>query len=509
MIRSQPLISLRGVSKSFGGVRALRDVSFDVAAGCVHAVVGENGAGKSTLMKILAGVERRDAGDILIDGRPERLRTRQEALAAGVAIVYQEPSLCPNLSIAENLFLGAEKTGRLPGLVDFAAAEREAEALLQRVHLDAAPRVLVSRLSVAQRHLVQVARCLAFRPRILIMDEPTASLSDRETHTLFSIIRRLQDEGVTVLYISHKLSEISRIADWVTVLRDGQAVFTRRAAELTPDEIVRAMVGRDLDLSSRPAPGAAGAALLDARGLTRAGAFEDVSLRVREGEVAALAGLVGAGRTEVARALFGLDPLDAGEVRFRGRPARFRSPAEAVAAGIGLAPEDRTLQGLILDMAIDRNIALPRLARRFGDEDDVTSRLGLVRPRRIAGLARRYAEELRIKFSRLSAPAKSLSGGNQQKVVLAKWLSIRPRLLILDEPTRGIDVAAKAQIHALIRRMAREGLGVLMISSDLPEVLALSDRIYVMHEGRITGELDGRDATEEAVMALATRAADA
>ncbi len=501
-----PIISLRGISKSFGGVRALRDVGFDVAKGEVHAVVGENGAGKSTLMKILAGVYHRDTGEVLINGEPARLRDRHDALDAGVAIVYQEPSLCPNLSIAENVFLGHEAPGWLPGTVSFRDAERRTAELLDRVHLPLDPATPVRRLTVAQRHLVQVARCLAFDTPILIMDEPSASLSDRETQTLFSIIRRLQRERVTILYISHKLSEIFEIADRVTVLRDGEFVATLDVSETTHDKIVRAMVGRDVAAVDRVAAPADAAPVLQVQGLSRPGAFRNVDLSVLRGEVVTLAGLVGSGRTEVARALFGLDRPASGSVVFDGRPRRFRSPAQAVAAGIGMVPEDRGLQGLILDMAVDRNVALPRVACRMGDSDDVTAAGGLVRPGRVRGLARRFVDKLDIRLSRLAAPAHSLSGGNQQKVVLAKWLSIRPKLLILDEPTRGIDVAAKAQIHGLVRQMARDGLAVLMISSDLPEVLTLSDRIYVMHEGAVTGELAGAAATEEKVMALATRA---
>ena len=500
-----PIISLRHISKSFGGIHALADVSFDVARAHVHAVVGENGAGKSTLMKILAGVCHRDEGDVLINGRAAGLRSRHEARDAGVGMVYQEPSLCPNLSVAENVFLGREAPGRIPGTVDIRQAEQRTRSLLDRVRLDTAPMTLVSSLSVAQRHLVQVARCLAFESPIIIMDEPTASLSDKETDTLFSIIRGLRSDGVTVLYISHKLDEIFKIADRVTILRDGTLTATLAVGETTKEEIVRHMVGRDVAGTQRAAGTKPTETVLETASLTRAGVFRDVSICVGRGEVVTLAGLVGSGRTEVARALFGLDRATSGEVVFEGRRGQFRSPAQAVSAGVGMAPEDRALQGLILDMAVTGNVSLPRVAVGIKDEDDVVGLWGLLRTGREASLAKRFVDRLRIKLSRLTAPARSLSGGNQQKVVLSKWLSIRPKLLILDEPTRGIDVGAKAQIHALIRQLARDGIAVLIISSELPEVLAMSDRIYVMHEGRVTGQLNAADATEEKVMALATR----
>ena len=501
-----PAVSLRHIRKSFGGTKALDDVSFDVQRGQVHAVVGENGAGKSTLMKILAGVCHRDGGEVFVNGEPAALRSRYEAQDAGIGMVFQEPSLCPNLSVAENVFLGREEPGLIPGTVDLRRARRRTGALLDRVHLDVAPTTPVGRLSLAQRHLVQVARCLAFDSPIIIMDEPTASLSDAETDTLFTIVRKLKADGVAVLYISHKLEEIFRIADRVTVLRDGALVATLAVAETTREEIVRCMVGRDVTCVERASAAATTTeAVLQTSGLTRAGEFEDVSVRVGRAEVVTLAGLVGSGRTQVARVVFGLERATAGEVVFEGRRGAFRSPAQAVAAGVGMVPEDRALQGLILDMAVVGNISLPRVAVGIEDDDRVVGRMGLLRPSRERSLAERVVDRLRIKLGRLTAPARSLSGGNQQKVVLSKWLSVRPKLLILDEPTRGIDVASKAQIHGLIRQLAHDGIAVLVISSELPEVLAVSDRIYVMHEGRVTGQLDAAEATEEKVMALATR----
>ena len=446
------------------------------------------------------------------------MRSRCESQQAGIGIVYQEPSLCPNLSIAENIYLGNEVPGLIPGTVDRRATERRTAALLDRVHLSVPPATLVRRLSVAQRHLVQVARSLASelaRPRvaaqphaeraIIIMDEPTASLSDREVETLFAIIRKLKAERVTVLYISHKLDEIFEIADRVTVLRDGEFVTTLDLATTTKDEIVRNMVGRGVAGVERDEGRESRGTVLETRSLTRKGAFEHVSIRVKGGEVVALAGLVGSGRTEVARAIFGLDRCTSGEITFDGARRCFRSPAEAVTAGIGMVPEDRSLQGLVLDMTVSRNVSLPRVAIQIEDEDRVVGRLGLLRPQREASLASRFVDRLRIGLSRLTAPARSLSGGNQQKVVLSKWLSTRPKLLILDEPTRGIDVGAKAQIHALIRQLARDGVAVLMISSELPEVLTVSNTIYVMHEGRVTGRIEAAEATEEKVMALATQ----
>jgi ABC-type sugar transport system ATPase subunit len=502
---AEPILRVCEVSKSFGGIRALDRVSVNVARAHVHAVVGENGAGKSTLMKILAGVYHKDSGQVFLDGLPFEPRDRHGAQRAGIGIVYQEPTLCPNLSVAENIFLGNEIRGPLPGTVDLPRARERAQDLLERVGLLVSSARSVATLSVAQRHLVQIARALAFQSRIIIMDEPTAALTESEVGRLFELIRDLNHQGVTILYISHKIREIFEIARDVTVLRDGRHIDTRPVAETNPQEVVARMVGRDFD-GFESAPGRTdGPVVLETVHLSSAKKFFDINLQVRAGEVVALAGLVGSGRSELARAIFGVDRVDSGEVLYEGRSVRVDSPSQAIALGMGLVPEDRKLQGLILDMSIQRNISLPRVASAEPPGDPPVKRLAVLSAPRERSLAQRFVQRLDIRLRSLLAPVQDLSGGNQQKVVIAKWLALQPRLLILDEPTKGIDVGAKAQIHKLIRDLAAQGVAVLMISSELPEILTVSDRIYVMHEGRIAGHLLTRAADERMIMVFATR----
>jgi rhamnose transport system ATP-binding protein len=490
-----PGLEFRGIAKSFGAVRALRGVSFPVERGESHALVGENGAGKSTLMKVLAGITRPDAGEVLWEGRRLELPTPRRALDQGIGMVYQEQVLFPNLTVTENIFAGREKTDGLGRLRRGEMRARTAE-LLKELHLPLRPEDEVSALSTAHRQLLQIARALAFDCRILILDEPTTCLTDAETADLFRILTRLHAQGVTLVYVSHKLPEIFRFCERITVLRDGEYVGTFRTGETSPREIVRAMVGRDLEtpVAAGPPPRGDGP-LLEVQGLTRRPFFEDVSLSVRPGEIVGLFGLVGSGRSEFLETLFGLYAAAAGSVRLRGAPLRAGNPVAAVRAGLALSPEDRQNQGLFFNLGVRENLLVAReLASGRWTIDGSGEEVA----------AGRTVEELRIKTPALSATPDRLSGGNQQKVLLARWLLTRPGLLLLDEPTKGVDVGAKYEIHEAVRAQAAKGMGCLMVSSDLPEVLALSHRIVVMREGRLQGELPAKGATEEAVMHLAT-----
>ncbi len=488
-----PILRFERISKRFPGVQALADVSFDVAAGQCHAVVGENGAGKSTLGKIVAGIYRRDGGRLLLDGREVDFRTPLDAAAAGISIVHQELAFCPNLSVAENLFLGAMPAAR--GFVRRREMERRAAAMLERVGLRLPPRTPMHALSTGQEQLAQIAVAVGRQARIIIMDEPTSSLSAAEAERLFEIVARLRRDGVTILYVSHRLEEILRLCDRVTVLRDGRFIDTLVAAEATPDDLVRRMIGRPVEdyfpahLSAAP-----GAPLLAVEGLTARGLFADISFTVHAGEIVGLAGLVGAGRSEVARAIFGVEPPDRGTVRLRGRPVEIRSPRAAIRLGIGYLPEDRKRQGLVLGMTCRENLSLAVLER--------LRRRGLLDHRRDRALAEDYHRRLRVRAPHVDADIAGLSGGNQQKIALAKWLARQCPVLILDEPTRGVDVGAKAEIHALIDRLATEGHGILLISSELPEVLNLSTRIIVLAGGRIAGELPRERADQAALLRL-------
>jgi rhamnose transport system ATP-binding protein len=493
-----PVLALDGVSKSFGAVRALRDVSLRLYAGEVHALAGENGAGKSTLIKTLAGVHRPDAGTVVLDGEPVTLHGPAGARDAGIAVIYQEPTLFPDLSVAENLFMGRQPRGAL-GRVDHKAVHRQAAALFDRLGVALDPRRPARGLSIADQQIVEIAKALSFDARVLIMDEPTAALTGSEVARLFKVTRTLQQQGAAVLFISHRLAEIFALCGTVSTLRDGALIATEPLAPLTEDDLVRRMVGRDLDRLYPERHPDIGATALRVHRLTREGAFTDVSFEVRRGEIVALAGLVGAGRTEVARAVFGIDRWDAGEVWADGRPLKPGAPGLAMAAGLALVPEDRRAQGLVMGMSIERNIGLTALTG-----PGATTRAGLMARGAERGRARDWATRLQVKYARIADAAATLSGGNQQKVVLAKWLATGPRVLIVDEPTRGIDVGTKAEVHRLLAELAAEGVAIVMISSDLPEVLGMADRVLVMREGRLVAELPRADATEEAVMAAAT-----
>ena len=490
-----PLAEVRGVSKSFGAVAAVRDVSFPLHGGEIHALVGENGAGKSTIVKMLAGVHRPDAGAIVLDGAELALAGPADAQAAGIAVIYQEPTLFPDLSVAENIFMGRQPTARLRR-IDRAALERAAAALFDRLGVPIDPRRPARGLSIADQQIVEIAKALSLDARVVVMDEPTAALSGVEVRRLFGVARSLRDAGAAVLFISHRFEEITSLCDRVTVMRDGAHVSTDPLADLTVDDIVRRMVGRDLGALFPKTDVEPGDVVLEVEGLSRAGVFSDVSFGVRAGEIVALAGLVGAGRSEVVQAVFGVDPRDAGTVRVAGRELPAHSPKAAMAAGVALVPEDRRQQGLVMDLSIQRNVtqtrtrSLARLGLLLGDAE-----------RRLAG---EWTARLRTKYARLEDPVHTLSGGNQQKVVLAKWLATKPRVLILDEPTRGIDVGTKAEVHRLMSALAADGVAILMVSSELPEVLGMADRVLVMREGRLVRELSRAEASEESVMFAAT-----
>ena len=490
-----PLLALTGVSKSFGAVAALRDVQLELHAGDVHGLVGENGAGKSTLVKILAGVYPPDAGTLSLDGEPLRLAGPAAALAAGIAVIYQEPTLFPDLTVAENIFIGRQPLRSLRR-IDAAAMRSSAGKLFARlgVHMD------LDRpargLSIADQQLVEIAKALSFDARVLVMDEPTAALSGVEVERLAGVVRSMREAGAAVLFISHRFDEIFALCQRITVLRDGRWISTDPAAELTVDLLVRRMVGREVSSMYPKEASAVREPRLEVRGLRRQGVFSDVSFTVRSGEIVALAGLVGAGRSEVIRAIFGIDRYDAGEVVVDGKRLAQGSTATAIAAGLALVPEDRRQQGLVMELSVERNATLPR---RW-----LLSRFGLLPWGAERRSARTWANRLQVKAGRLSDPVWMLSGGNQQKLVLAKWLSTQPRVLIVDEPTRGIDVATKAEVHRLLSRLAVDGVAVLMISSELPEVLGMADRILVMHEGRLVADIARSRADEESVMLAAT-----
>ena len=490
-----PLLEVRQLRKSFPGVRALKGVSLTLARGEVLAVIGENGAGKSTLMKILAGVQRADSGEILIEGRAVEIRSVHDALGQGIALIHQELNLADNLDVAANIFLGREQLRA--GLIDKARQRREAREFLRAVGLDVDPAVLVSTLTIGHQQLVEIAKALSVNARVLIMDEPTSSLSSHEAENLFKVIRELRGRGVSIVYISHRLGEVRALADRVTVLRDGANAGDLGRDEIDHARMVKLMVGRDLSQFYPHKPHAAGETVLEVKGWrTRAHPRHPLSFGVRAGEIVGVAGLVGAGRTERLAALFGVEPAVGGVLRVAGRPVAPQSPREAIAAGLALVPEDRKKQGVILEMAVRENLSLASLRR--------DQRRGFLNRRREADISAEMMGSLRIKTPHDRQIVQFLSGGNQQKVVLGKWLALRPRVLLLDEPTRGIDIGAKQEIYKLMEELARQGVAILFVSSEMEEILGMSDRALVMHEGRLAGELARGELSEEAVLHLAT-----
>ncbi len=489
-----PLFELRGISKSFPGVRALSDVSFDIHAGEIHMLLGENGAGKSTLMKVLCGAYRADLGDFRHRGQPVQIRTPADARRFGIAVIFQEFSLVPYLDIAQNVFLGREPRGALPGTIDRAAMHREARRLLDGLGVSLDTRTKVHALGVAQQQMVEIAKALSQDARILVLDEPTAALSDRETEHLFAAIARLKAQGVAMVYISHRMAEVFALGDRISVLRDGRKVGAFLRGEATPDALVRLMVGREVDMNyARGFCEAPGPAALEVRGLSAANGVRDASLVVRTGEIVGLCGLVGAGRTELVRAIFGADAVTSGEVRIFGAPMR-GGPQQARALGAALIPESRKTQGLALIRSVGENLVLAGLQRLFPR--------GWYVPATAGAAADAQVERLRIATPGTRQLVQFLSGGNQQKVVIGKWLAAGARLFIFDEPTRGIDVGAKAEIFALIDGLVKAGAAVLMISSEQSEIVKVCDRAYVMRGGRIVGELGRAELSEENIVRL-------
>ena len=491
---SQALLEIAGLSKAFPGVQALEGVSLTVRAGEIHALIGENGAGKSTLMKVLAGIHLRDSGTVLLDGHPVTPKTPADALRLGISSVHQEISLAPNLTVAENIFVGREPT-RLD-LIDWGQLNRKTAELLGRFGVRLDPKARVGSLSLALRQIVEIARALSHEPRVLMLDEPTSSLEAHEVTRLFKLLRDLADAGMGIIYVTHKLKEVFQIAHTVTVLRDGKWVASKPITQTNIDEIVRLMVGRELNQLYPPKATGRGPELLRVEGLSLQGRFQNISFTLCEREILGFAGLVGAGRSEVAQTLFGHHVADAGHVYLTGKQLTIQSPTDAVQHGIAYLPEDRKASGLFRQMSLKQNLFSASLTQH--------SRGGCIREGDVRLAAATWVRDLDIRTPSIDQQMSLLSGGNQQKAMIARWLDLKPRVLIADEPTRGIDVGAKAEIHALLRRLCQEGIGVIVISSELPEVLGLCDRILVLHEGRLAGEIAAGEATEESIMRLAT-----
>ena len=492
---SSLLLEALSIAKSFAGVQALKGVSFTLREGEVHALIGENGAGKSTLVKVVTGAERADAGVLVVSGRPVHSMDPRTARSLGIAAIYQQPSLFPHLTVAENITLTLEQGGRWRR-IDWRARNRKAAELLHRVGAAIDPQRLVETLTMPEQQLVEIAKAVGAESKILVMDEPTAALSDREVQSLFRVVTLLRSQGVGIIYISHRLDEVLAIADRITVLRDGETIDTRPASDLDRTELIRMMVGRELETVFPKRRAAIGDVALELRHVANLDTgVRDVSLALRRGEILGLAGLVGSGRTELAEILFGLTPAQSGEIRIRDVPIRIQSPGGAIRAGIGYLPEDRRRHGIVPEMSIAANASLANL--------HAFSRRGLIDRVAERSSAERYVEQFRIKALDVSVAVETLSGGNQQKVALARWLSIGPSVLVLDEPTQGVDVGSKAEIHGLMQTLAERGVAILMISSELQEILGMSDRIAVMHHGTIRGVLGREDATPQKILALA------
>ena len=496
---SEPVLELRDVQKAFGAVIALRSGTIAVDPGSIHALVGENGAGKSTLVKIVAGLYQRDGGDFRFKGESVDFSSTAQSKASGVAVIYQEPTLFPDLTVTENIFMGRQPTGRL-GRIDRKAMRHEVERLFMRLGVTIDPDRPAEGLSIADQQVIEIAKAVSLDAALLIMDEPTAALSGVEVERLFAIARSLRDEGRALIFISHRFDEVFDLCDTVTVMRDGAYIATTPIAETNVDLIVRQMVGREVTDLFPKQDAAIGETVLSVEGLSSPGVFHDITFRVRAGEIVGLAGLVGAGRSEVARAVFGVDPYRAGSVSMHGEPVRGGSPTAAMRAGLALVPEDRRKQGLVVESGVGHNITLAIRQR--------LARFGLLTSAMENRAAQVWASRLEVKAHALDTVAATLSGGNQQKVVLAKWLATEPSVLIIDEPTRGIDVGTKSEVHRLLSELAGQGMGILMISSELPEVLGMADRVLVMREGRITAEIDRADATSESVMFAATHSSE-
>jgi ribose transport system ATP-binding protein len=488
------VLEIKNISKSFPGVKALDDVTFSIKSGTVHALVGENGAGKSTLVKILAGIYENDSGRILINGNNVRMRNPRMSQELGISVIHQEFSLIPELSVSQNIFLGKEIVRSM--LLDHKVMDKKANEVLERLNLRVDVKTKVNDLSVGEQQMVEIAKALSAKAWAIFMDEPTSALTEEDKGRLFKVIDRLRKDNIAVVYISHRMPEIFEIADLVTVLRDGQHIATKKLNEVDEAGIIRMMVGRELGDIFKREKAKMGNVVLEVKGLTKHGVFENISFKVREGEVLGLSGLMGAGRTELARCIFGLDEYDSGEIIIDGKICNVRHPRDAMAMGMGFVPEDRRKDGFVPLMSVKENISLPMLTS--------ISHRGWIDIKAETEIASKFVSDLDIKTPSLAQKVRNLSGGNQQKVCLAKWLAREPRLLILDEPTRGIDVGAKAEIHKLIEQLAKQGIAILMISSELPEIVGVSDNIIVLHEGKITGRYSAAEATQEKLMASAT-----
>lgn len=494
-----PRLEMRGISKKFNGVPALTNVNLTIYPGEVHALMGENGAGKSTLMKILAGAYETDEGEIQIDGQTLKISDPKVARQAGIALIYQELNVAPNLTVAENIFMGSEFTKGY--LLDRDRMNQQAAQVLKSLGASFSPNDVVSSLSIAEQQQVEIARALKDNSRILVMDEPTAALSDRETERLFELIRKLRADGIAIIYISHRMEEIYALADRISVLRDGEYVGSLTREEISSERLVQMMVGRPVrDMFERNPDKKLGPVVLEVKKITDGRKIQPTSLTLRAGEIVGLAGLVGAGRTELSRLIFGADPKAGGEVILNGMPLKIDQPSDAIAAGIAYVPEDRKDQGLFLEMSCRQNIVLNILKRE--------AKVGLIDFRKSGNIASQAVDNFNIRLASLENRALDLSGGNQQKLLLARWLAINPKVLLLDEPTRGVDIGAKSEIYRIISELAAQGMAILMVSSELLEIIGLSDRVLVMREGHIEGELIGKEVTQENIMAYATGATE-
>jgi ribose transport system ATP-binding protein len=497
------LLEATSLTKTFPGVKALANVAFDIQSGEVHVLLGENGAGKSTLVKILTGIYHPDSGDIRIQGGQVRLRTPIEAFHLGIAAIHQEFAIVPYLDVATNIFLGRTPAKGPLGIVDRATLYRQAQYYLDMLGAGIEAHRIVNELGVGKRQLVEIAKALSANARILFMDEPTSALTHDERAHLFKTIRELKSKGLGIVYISHKLEEVHEIGDRVTVLRDGEKIATLAVSKVTVDELIQMMVGRQMTQKFHKSRIEVGKTVFEVKNLSREGVLKDINFIVRKGEIVGLAGLVGAGRTELAQCLFGVDPIDSGEIYVDEKPVTIRNPRDAIANGIALLTENRKKQGLFMNLTVQDNIAIPAINSL--NTASTYLRWGVIN----RGVQRRivedYVSKLRIKTPSLLQVVGSLSGGNQQKTILAKWLALNPKFIIFDEPTRGIDVGAKTEIYLLMESLLKQGIGVLMISSELPEILALSDRVLVLAKGRITGEFTQREATQEKIMACAVK----
>lgn len=496
---TQPVLELKGISKAFGQVVALREANLELHPGSIHALVGENGAGKSTVVKIIAGLYRRDSGDLKLAGETVDFTSTAQSKDAGIAVIYQEPTLFPDLSVTENIFMGRQPRGKF-GRINRAAMRTEVESLFARLGVTMDPDRTADGLSIADQQMIEIAKSISLDARVLIMDEPTAALSGIEVDRLFQVARALRDEGRALVFISHRFEEVFALCDTITVMRDGSYVSTRAIEDTTPDGVVAEMVGREITELFPKLETEIGEPVLQVQNLTSPGIFHDISFEVRAGEIVGLAGLVGAGRSEVARAIFGIDGYRSGSVTVAGKTVPKGKPTAAMRAGLALVPEDRRKQGLVLDESVARNTAAVIL--------DSISTLGLVTQHAEHRAARPWSEQLSVKANAMSTLTGTLSGGNQQKVVLGKWLATDPRVLIIDEPTRGIDVGTKSEVHRLLSTLASQGMAVLMISSELPEVLGMADRVVVMREGKLTATIDRQNATQKNVMRAATQGAE-